>query len=42
MWSFNDFPFDFPREENGEFYRPYEHTKDYTYNGLIGFDGDYP
>ena len=36
------FAFDFPREQEGIFYRPYEHTKDYTYNGLIGFDGDYP
>ena len=32
------FAFDFPREENGEYYRPYEHTDDYTFNGLMGFD----
>ena len=36
------FAFDFPREENGEYYRPYEHTDDYTFNGLMGFDKDYP
>ena len=36
------FAFDFPREENGIFYRPYEHTKEYTYNGLINYKGDYP
>ncbi len=36
------FAFDFPREEDGVFYRPYEHTDEYTYNGLINYEGDYP
>ena len=36
------FAFDFPREEDGVFYRPYDHTDNHTFNGLINFKEKYP